>query len=249
MSKQRENSDVRVSTRKLHKVHETRIVDKVEIIFKATWFKWCLNTACEWAEIRSDDSLFHRVTTLGKEWRWADVFVIGWYNAIYTVMEPGRRVGVRSEYWGWYHWTTKQNTFAQVQQQLLTFRHVARGSQFIIWMGSWQSGNQRPVAKLCSKSLYTLKLVEIGSVVGVPHTGTVIQQEQKSGFVQPGQGFPASRVKTLVEQAQLFPGLGTSVVYVCRPRQVWGNSDSKVFQGGGLSNVTACHSDFGWQTV
>ena len=33
MSKQRENSDVRVSTRKLH---ETRIVDKVEIIFKAT---------------------------------------------------------------------------------------------------------------------------------------------------------------------------------------------------------------------
>ena len=47
-------------------------------------------------------------------------------------------------------------------------------------------------------------------------------------FVQPGQGFPASRVKMLVEQAQLF--VGTSVVYVCRLRQGQGNSDSKVFR-------------------
>ena len=66
-------------------------------------------------------------------------------------------------------------------------------------------------------------------------------------FVQPGQGFPASRVKMLVEQAQLF--VGTSVVYVCRLRQGQGNSDSKVFQGGGLSNVTACRNDLGLHRV
>ena len=85
--------------------------------------------------------------------------------------------------------------------------------------------------------------------MGVPHTGTVIQQGQNSGFVQPGQGFPASRVNMLVEQAQLFPGIGTSVVYVCRLRQVRGNSDSKVFQGGGLSKMTACHNDLGLHRV
>ena len=92
--------------------------------------------------------------------------------------------------------------------------------------------------------LYYLELVDIGSVVGVPHIGTVIQQGQNSGFVQPGQRFPASRVKMSVEQAQLFHGLGTSVVYVCRPRQVRGNSDSKE-----VSNLTACHNDLGMHSV
>ena len=37
-----------VSTRKIiipeFKVHETGIADKVEIIYKTTWFKWCLNS-------------------------------------------------------------------------------------------------------------------------------------------------------------------------------------------------------------
>ena len=62
--------------------------------------------------------------------------------------------------------------------------------------------------------------------------------------VQPGQSLPASRVEMSVEQAQLFPGFGTSVVCMCRPRQVRGNSDSKVFQAGDLSNLTASHNDF-----
>jgi len=36
--------------------------------------------------------------------------------------------------------------------------------------------------------------------------------------VQPGQSLPASRVEMSVEQAQLFPGFGTSVVSMCQTK-------------------------------